>query len=119
MAVNNVFSGKYFFVKKMVIMKSVNTMLLTAGSTYCWEEYFQGMLILERKRNNQTGMIYMFISLDMGIFLKGKQSDKNIVVEKLVLMLDASPGQLVVKEWYIHNSIIGIICQNTPSYTHV
>jgi hypothetical protein len=102
----------------MVIMKSVYTMMLTAGSTYCWEEYFQGMLILERKRSNQSGLLYMHISLDMGVFLKGNQSDKNNVVEKLVLMLDGSPGELVVKEWYIHNSIIGIICQNTPSHKH-
>jgi len=93
-------------------MKPVDTVAFADSDTYCSEEYFERMLILERKKSKRSGRPFMLVLLNMGKLLKGKQKEKRIVLEKLVSVLDSSTRKIDVKGWYMQDSIIGIICQD-------
>jgi hypothetical protein len=91
-------------------MKSGTTILFSANDTYCSEEYFEGMLILERKRSKQSGKQLLLILLDIDKLREGNQNEKKKVLQRLISAIDSSKPLVDVKGWYRHNSIIGIIC---------
>jgi hypothetical protein len=95
-------------------MKSIDTISFSAENTYCSEEYFQRMLVLERLRSKKTGKPFTLILLDIGKLTKGKRTEKAFVLRKLVSVLDSSTRDIdiKVKGWYMFDSIIGIICQD-------
>jgi hypothetical protein len=96
----------------IVTMKSAEVITFSPGDTYYSEEYFQRMLILERKRSKESGRPFMLILLDIGKLLKGNEKEKTVVFQKLVSVLDTSTREIDVKGWYTQDSIIGIICQD-------
>lgn len=93
-------------------MKSESTTSFSENDTYCSEEYFQRMLILERKRSNRSGKPFMLVLLDVGKLLEGSHNEKETVLQKLVSLLDSSTREIDIKGWYMHGSMIGIICQD-------
>jgi hypothetical protein len=95
-----------------VTMKSADAITFSPSDTYYSEEYFQRMLILERKRSKQSGKPFMLILLDIGKLLKGKEKEKKIILQKLVSVLNSSTREIDIKGWYTQDSIIGIICQD-------
>jgi len=95
-------------------MKSDTAILFSANDSYCSEEYFEGMLILERKRSKQSGRQLILILVDIDKLLKGNQNEKKKVLQRLISALDSSKPLIDVKGWYTHNSIIGIICLEAP-----
>jgi hypothetical protein len=95
-------------------MKSVEAISLAARDSYCSEEYFQRMLILERLRSQKTGKPFVLILLNIAKLTKGKRVEKAFVLKRLASVLDSSIRTIDVKGWYMLNSIIGIICQDVP-----
>jgi hypothetical protein len=97
-------------------MKSVDAISLSADDTYCSEEYFQRMLVLERLKSKKTGKPFTLILLDIGKLTKGKRAEKAFVLRRLVSVLNSSTNDIdiKVKGWYMFDSIIGIICQEVP-----
>lgn len=93
-------------------MKSTDDITFSPGGTYYSEEYFQRMLILERKRSSQSGKPFMLILLDIGKLLKGNEKEKETVFQKLNSVLKSSTREIDIKGWYTQDSIIGIICQD-------
>jgi hypothetical protein len=95
-------------------MKSIDAILFSADDTYCSEEYFQRMLVLERSRSKKTGKPFTLILLDIGKLNKGKQKEKTFVLRKLASVLNSSTRDIDIKVrgWYMFDSIIGIICQD-------
>ena len=96
----------------MKAMKLINPVIFSVDETYCSEEYFQRMLILERKRSEQSGKTFMLILLDIDKLLKGNLREKEVVLQKIALALDSSTCEIDTKGWYIRNCIIGIICRD-------
>jgi hypothetical protein len=99
----------------MVVMKSDYTNLFSAIDTYCSEEYFQRMLVFERKRSKQSGRPFMLILLDIDKLLKGRRKEIKFVLKKLISALDSSMPEIDIKGWYMRDSIIGVICQDVNS----
>jgi hypothetical protein len=95
-------------------MKPVDTISFSADDTYCSEEYFQRMLVLERLKSKKTGKPFTLILLDIGKLTKGKRAEKAFVLRRLVSVLNSSTHDIAikVKGWYMFDSIIGIICQD-------
>jgi hypothetical protein len=95
-------------------MKSIDTISFSADDTYCSEEYFQRMLVLERLRSKKNGKPFTLILLDIGKLTKGKRTEKAFVLRKLVSVLNSSTRDIdiKVKGWYMFDSIVGIICQD-------
>jgi hypothetical protein len=98
-------------------MKSVDAISFSAEDTYCSEEYFQRMLVLERLRSKKTGKPFTLILLDIGKLTKGKRTEKAFVLRKLVSVLNSSTRDIdiKVKGWYMFDSVIGIICQDVQA----
>jgi hypothetical protein len=96
----------------MVTMKTADALSWPAKDSYSSEEYFQRMLILERLRSEQSGKPFLLILLDIGKLLKGKRTEKAFVLRRLIAVLNASTRIIDVKGWYMHDAIIGIICQD-------
>ena len=84
----------------MVIMKVIEAIPFAANDTYCSEEYFQRMLVLERKRTERSGKPFVLILLDIGKLLKAKPQEKTFVLQKLVSVLDSATREIDVKGWY-------------------
>jgi hypothetical protein len=97
-------------------MKSEDAFSLAAGDSYCSEEYFKRMLVLERLRSKKTGKPFTLILLDMSKITKGKRTEKAFILRKLVSVLNSSTYDIdiKVKGWYMFDSIIGIICHDVP-----
>jgi hypothetical protein len=95
-------------------MKSLDIVSSAAKDTYCSEEYFQRMLVLERLRSKKTGKPFTLILLNIGKLVKGKRAEKAFVLHRLVSVLDSSTHDIdiKVKGWYMFDSTIGIICQD-------
>jgi|GEM_PF-1853439 hypothetical protein len=98
--------------QRIVIMKPIDTIAFTDSDTYCSEEYFERILILERKRSRRSGRPFMLVLLNIGKLLEGKRNEKKVVLEKLGSVLDSSTRGIDIKGWYLQDSIIGIICQD-------
>lgn len=93
-------------------MKSVDALSWSAEDTYCSEEYFQRMLIFERKKSQRTGKPFILILLDISKLVKGRLAEKTFVLRRLISVLNSSTRDIDVKGWYMFGSIIGIICQD-------
>jgi hypothetical protein len=95
-------------------MKKEDYISFSADDTYCSEEYFQRMLVLERLRSKKTGKPFTLILLDIGKLTKGKRTEKAFILRKLVSVLNSSTHDIdiKIKGWYMFDSIIGIICQD-------
>jgi hypothetical protein len=93
-------------------MKSIDTLSRLADDSYSSEEYFERMLIFERLKSQKTGTPFMLILLDIGKLVKGKQTEKAFVLERLLSALNSSTREIDVIGWYMIDSIIGIICKN-------
>jgi len=96
----------------MVSMDSGDTRSWPAHESYSSEEYFQRMLILERWRSQQTGRPFLLILLDIRRLINGKRTEKAFVLRRLMSALNSSTRMIDVKGWYMHDSIIGVICQD-------
>jgi hypothetical protein len=90
-------------------MKAVDSILFADSEAYCSEEYFQRMLILERKKSKRSGRPFMLILLDIGKLLNAKREEKEAVFHRVLSALDSSTREIAIKGWYIRDSIIGII----------
>ena len=93
-------------------MKLDNTISWSAQDSYSSEEYFQRMLILERLRSQRTGKPFLLILLDIRKLINGKRAEKTFVLHRLMSALNSSTRMIDVKGWYMHDSIIGVICQD-------
>jgi hypothetical protein len=101
-----------YLLMRSITMKSESSTSFSENDTYCSEEYFQRMLILERKRSNRSGRPFMLILLDISKLLEGNNKEKETVLQKLISILDSSTREIDIKGWYMHDSMIGIICQD-------
>jgi len=93
-------------------MKPDDTLSWPAQDSYSSEEYFQRMLILERLRSQKTGKPFLLILLDIRKLINGKRAEKTFVLRRLISALNSSTRTIDMKGWYMHDSIIGIICQD-------
>ena len=93
-------------------MKSIDALSWSAKDSYCSEEYFQRMLILQRMKSHKTGQMVMLVLLNIGKLTKGKPAEKAFVLRRLMSALDFSTSDIDVKGWYMLDSILGIICQD-------
>jgi hypothetical protein len=93
-------------------MKPIDIISFSAKDCYSSEEYFERMLILERLKSQKTGKPFMLVLLNVGKLLKGKPSEKEFVLRRLVSVLNSSIREIDVKGWYMFNSIIGIILED-------
>ena len=50
---------------------------------YCSEEYFQCMLVIERKKSHGSGGPFLVVSLDIDKFTKASKGEKQFVVSKI------------------------------------
>lgn len=92
-------------------MKSVGADSFQSTEIYCSEEYFQCMLVLERKKNQGPGKPFLVVSLDIDKFMKGSEGEKQFVVSKVSSALGASKRAIEIKGSYERGSLNGIICQ--------
>jgi hypothetical protein len=93
-------------------MKSIDALSWSAKDSYCSEEYFQRMLILQRMKTHKTGQMVMLVLLDIGKLTKGKPAEKAFVLRRLMSALNSSTSDIDVKGWYLLDSILGVICQD-------
>jgi hypothetical protein len=100
----------------MVSMDSGDTRSWPAHESYSSEEYFQRMLILERWRSQQTGRPFLLILLDIRRLINGKRTEKAFVLKRLMAVLNSSTRTIDVKGWYMHDTVIGIICQDIQGH---
>ncbi len=71
------------------------------------EDYFQKMLILERKRTERSGKRFLLMLIDIHRLFKKKRINGS--VKKLVGLLEGSTREIDIKGWYMENRVIGII----------
>jgi hypothetical protein len=95
-------------------MKSSDAISFSSKDCYSSEEYFERMLILERRKSQKTGKPFVLILLNIAKLLKGKRAEKKFVLQRLMTVLSSSTRDIDLKGWYMFGSIIGIICQNVP-----
>jgi hypothetical protein len=100
----------------MATMKTVDEISWSAKDSYSSEEYFQRMLILERLKSEQSGKPFLLVLLDIGKLMKGKRDEKAFVLRRLMAVLNSSTRTIDVKGWYMHDTIIGIICQDIQGH---
>lgn len=74
------------------------------------EEYFQKLLISERKRTERFGRPFMLMLLDVGCLLKNGRKEKDVILQNLEFALISSTREIDSKGWYLNNCLIGIIC---------
>jgi hypothetical protein len=74
------------------------------------EEYFQKLLINERKRTERFGRPFMLILLDVGCLFKDSQKERGVVLQNLTFALNSSTREIDSKGWYMMDRLIGIIC---------
>jgi hypothetical protein len=92
-------------------MKSINSQVFTVDETYCSEEYFQGMLVFQRKKNKVSGKPFLAIALDVDKFTGGKANEREVVVRKINAALGSSTRKIELRGLYSSGSMSGIICQ--------
>jgi hypothetical protein len=94
----------------------MNIFMKTAGSDilekdlFYPEDYFQKLLINERKRTDRFGRPFMLILLDVGRLFKDRQKERDAVLQNLEFALISSTREIDYKGWYLYNCLIGIIC---------
>lgn len=71
------------------------------------EDYFRGMLIMERKRTERSQKPFMLMLLD----IRGLQgnSKKTASIRKIIKSLNTSTREIDVKGWYKMDKVIGIL----------
>jgi hypothetical protein len=74
------------------------------------EEYFQKLLINERKRTERFGRPFMLMLLDVGRLFKNSKKEKDVIVQNLAFALNVSTREVDIKGWYMNDCLIGIIC---------
>jgi hypothetical protein len=74
------------------------------------EDYFQKLLINERKRTERFGRPFMLILLDVGRLFKDRQKERDIVLRNLTFALNPTTREIDIKGWYMNDRLIGIIC---------
>lgn len=74
------------------------------------EEYFQKLLISERKRTERFGRPFMLMLLDVGPLLKNGRKDKDVIIQNLAFALISSTREIDSKGWYLNDCLVGIIC---------
>ena len=74
------------------------------------EDYFQKLLINERKRSERFGRPFLLILLDVGKLLRAGRKESDIVLQSLAFALNSSTREIDIKGWYLHDSLVGIIC---------
>ena len=71
------------------------------------EDYFRGMLLMERKRSERSKKPFMLMLLNLSKFPPGMEKGK--VVKKLIKTLSTSTREIDVKGWYKLDLVIGIL----------
>jgi hypothetical protein len=74
------------------------------------EDYFQKLLINERRRTERFGRPFMLMLLDVGRLLKERRKEEEVTLQSLAFALNSSTREIDIKGWYLHNCLIGIIC---------
>ena len=92
-----------------VFMKTAGSDILEKDLFYP-EDYFQKLLINERKRTERFGRPFMLMLLDVGRLFKDRQKERDVVLQNLAFALISSTREIDSKGWYLNNCLIGIIC---------
>ncbi|HUI93475.1 MAG TPA: hypothetical protein VLX68_14615 [Chitinivibrionales bacterium] len=74
------------------------------------EDYFQKMLIHERKRTERFGRPFMLIMLDVGRLVEKRREANDILFQNLALAVNSSTREIDLKGWYMRDKLIGILC---------
>ncbi len=80
------------------------------------EDYFRGMLIMERKRSERTENPFMLMLMDLSKIENNNQRTK--VVKKLSKMFNTCTRETDIKGWYKKNSALGIIYTELSNNGH-
>jgi hypothetical protein len=91
-------------------MFTMTSAVLTEMDTLSSEDYFQRLLILERKRTERSGRPFFLVFLDVGALFREKSRPREILIDSLTSALNASTRDTDVKGWYRQDTLIGIIC---------
>jgi hypothetical protein len=83
---------------------------IAENETLVPEDYFQKMLINERKRTERFGRPFMLVLLDVSRIFKERWDAKESLLQNLELAINASTREIDLKGWYAHNKLIGILC---------
>ena len=74
------------------------------------EEFFQRMIILERKKTERSGRSFLLVFLDVGPLLRDSGRPQEILLDSLSHALNSSTRDIDVKGWYRKDSLIGVLC---------
>jgi hypothetical protein len=80
------------------------------SETFCSEEVFQRMLILERKRTERSGRPFLLMLLNVEELLKNGKRPKEVLIHALASSLNESTREIDVKGWYRRDSLVGVVC---------
>ncbi len=74
------------------------------------EDYFQRMLIHERKRTERFGRTFMLVLLNVKQLLKEMNENKRSVAEDLTAAFNSFIREIDLKGWYLKDALLGMIC---------
>lgn len=83
---------------------------LIENEAFLSEDYFQKMLINERKRTERFGRPFMLVLLDVGQLLNDKWNERGVLLQNLAVALNSSTREIDLKGWYMHKKLLGILC---------
>lgn len=99
--------GKKGNAKKKDYSKTDVSILAANLYTFYPEDYFQDLIIMERKRSERSGKYFLLMLIDIRKFLQ--ESKKKSEVKKLFEVIGQNSREIDVKGWYKLNQLIGIL----------